>query len=269
MTGGVTPHFIAGYGGGGKSILPGIAARDTINTNHNLALNPGIGQGIHPKSHSGSYLENPMRIDIDEATALAKPDFMINVVADSNNRVVKAFAGHYKKAFQQAIYFAESLCTVHVPHKFDFVIVSAGGYPRDINLRQATKALHHALRVANPGATVILLAECPDEFGDAQCREQIVDLPNMQVRELALRKNFTIGAFVGYYFASLSEEYRIILVSAMRKELFASTKIHVAASVDESLAIARQLNGGQLDMPAIVLPNGGCTLPKVDGDCAS
>ena len=194
---------------------------------------------------------------------MANPCFMINVVADADNQVVKAFAGHYLEAFHAAVHFTENLCAVPVEKKAPLVVVSAGGFPRDINLRQSTKSLHHAILVAKPNATIILFAECNDGFGDEQSYNQIVNFTDMISREEALRKNFTVGAFVGFYFASSAEKYNIILVSSLQKKLFENTKMHVANSPEEALQIAKKLNPGILDTPTIFIANGGTTLPKL------
>ena len=264
LTGGVVPHFIAGYGGGGKSIVPGISARSTVNANHNLALNPGLGNGIHSLVHSGSLAGNPLREDIDDGAALAHPAFAINVVADENGRVVKAFAGDLASVHQAAVAFTERLVTVEVPRRAPLVLVSAGGFPRDINLRQSSKALHNALFVAEEHATILLFAECRDQFGDAQCREQILSYTDMASREIALRRNFTIGAFIGFYVASLAERYSLILVSSFPKEVFRNTKVHPASDAGEALRLAESLHGGSIrTLPAIVLPSGGSVLPHV------
>ena len=84
LTGGVVYHFMAGFGGGRKSVLPGIAGRETIMKNHNLALNPGIGSGSNPNVRSANMNEtNPVHADMMEACSMANPTFLVNVVVVS------------------------------------------------------------------------------------------------------------------------------------------------------------------------------------------
>ena len=95
LTGGVVYHFMAGFGGGRKSILPGIAGRETIMKNHNLALNPGLGAGSNPEVRSANLSDsNPVHADMMEACAMATPTFLINVVVNDDQKIKSAFAGN-------------------------------------------------------------------------------------------------------------------------------------------------------------------------------
>lgn len=264
LTGGTVLHFLAGFGGGAKSIIPGIASRDTVNRNHNLALNEGFGTGIHPLVKSGSMEGNPLRQDMDAGAALIPICFMINVVANESGQIVRVFAGDVFQAHHQAAEFVRQMYTVPVPGRASLLFVSGGGFPKDINLRQTAKSLHCAMAMARERSTIILAAECRDGFGDEQIRQQIMDFDDMRQRELSLRSRFTIGAFVGFYFAQSAEKHHVILITSMPKDWFKNTRIHVAATAEEALEIARRLNGGSLDgMPTAVLPGGGSVLPVV------
>lgn len=262
LTGGTVLHFLAGFGGGAKSIIPGIASRDTVNRNHNLALNEGFGAGIHPLVKSGSMEGNPLREDIDAGAALIPIDFMVNVVANERGEIVRVFAGDVFQAHRQAAAYIRRMYTVPVRQRASLLFVSGGGFPKDINLRQTAKSLHCALAMAEERSTIILAAECRDGFGDEQIRHQIMDFSDMRQRELDLRRQFTIGAFVGFYFAQAAEKHHVILISSMPEAWFRQTKIHVAATVEEALASARRLNGGSLDgLYTALLPGGGSVLP--------
>lgn len=262
LTGGTVLHFLAGFGGGAKSIIPGIASRDTVNRNHNLALNEGFGAGIHPLVKSGSMEGNPLREDIDAGAALIPIDFMVNVVANERGEIVRVFAGDVFQAHRQAAAYIRRMYTVPVRQRASLLFVSGGGFPKDINLRQTAKSLHCALAMAEKRSTIILAAECRDGFGDEQIRRQIMDFSDMRQRELDLRRQFTIGAFVGFYFAQAAEKHHVILISSMPEAWFRQTKIHVAATAEEALASARRLNGGSLDgLCTALLPGGGSVLP--------
>ncbi len=244
LTGGTVLHFLAGFGGGAKSIIPGIASRDTVNYNHNLALNQGFGSGIHPLVRSGSMDGNPLREDIDAGAALISIDFMINVVANERGQIVRVFAGDVFQAHRKAAEYIREMYTVPVKRRVPLLFVSGGGFPKDINLRQTAKSLHCALSMAEESSTIILAAECRDGFGDEQIRRQIMDFSDMRERELDLRSHFTIGAFVGFYFTEVAEKHHVILITSMPAEWFRNTKIHVSATAEEALRLAEQLNGG-------------------------
>lgn len=263
LTGGVVYHFLAGFGGGRKSIVPGIAGRETINTNHNNALNKGLGSGSNPRVCNGNMSDdNPFHSDLMECAAFAKPAYLLNVVVDDNYQIVGAFAGDWRKAHAEATKLVEQLDGVPIPHRTPLVISSAGGYPKDINLYQTSKTLSNALAAVAPGGTMILLSECREGFGDPDCEAQICNYDTMADREKDLRANFSIGGFVGFLFAETSENYHLILVTDLPAERFARTKIQVAHTLDEALALADKCNGGSLDgMETTLMPHGGSTFP--------
>lgn len=263
LTGGVVYHFLAGFGGGRKSVVPGIAGRETINTNHNNALNHGLGSGSNPRVCNGNMGEdNPFHSDLMECASFAKPAYLLNVFVDDNYQIVGAFAGDWQKAHEAAARTVEQLDGVPIPHRTPLVIASAGGYPKDINLYQTSKTLSNALAAVAPGGTMILLSQCREGFGDPDCEAQICAYDTMEEREKALRADFSIGGFVGFLFAEASENYNLILVTDIPGERFEHTKIQVAKTLDEALALAANCNGGTLDgVETTLMPHGGSTFP--------
>lgn len=263
LTGGVVYHFLAGFGGGRKSIVPGIAGRETINTNHNNALNPGLGSGSNPRVCNGNMGEdNPFHTDLMECAAFAKPAYLLNVIVDDDYQIVGAFAGDWREAHRAAAKVVEQLDGVSIPHRTPLVISSAGGYPKDINLYQTSKTLANALAAAAPGGTMILLSQCREGFGDPDCEAQICNYDTMEEREKALRADFSIGGFIGFLFAETAEHYHLILVTDLPAERFGRTKIQVARTLDEALELAAQHCGGSLaGVETTLLPHGGSTVP--------
>ncbi len=264
LTGGVVYHFLAGYGGGRKSLVPGIAGKETINTNHCNALNPGFGQGANANACSGNLSKtNPFHDDLEEAAAMAKPAYLLNVVANSNQEIIAAFAGDWIKAHKAATELVDSIDGVYVDERTPLVIASAGGYPKDINLYQTSKTLANSKSMIAEGGTMIILSECGEGFGDKDCEEQLTKFENMEEREKALRADFSIGGFVGYDFAETAEKYNMILVTSIPQEKLSKTKIHAVKTLDEALELAKKLNGGSIDnMKTALLPHGANTLPK-------
>lgn len=263
LTGGVVYHFLAGFGGGRKSVVPGIAGRETINTNHNNALNPGLGSGSNPRVCNGNMGEdNPFHSDLVECAAFAKPAYLLNVIVDDNYQIVGAFAGDWQEAHKAAAKVVEQMDGVAIPRRTPLVIASAGGYPKDINLYQTSKTLSNALAAVAPGGTMILLSQCREGFGDPDCQAQICDFDTMADREKALRADFSIGGFVGFLFAETAENYHLILVTDLPRERFARTKIQAVKTLDEALALAAGYQGGSLDgVETTLMPHGGSTFP--------
>ena len=259
----IEPHFFAGFSGGRKSVLPGIAGRETIMKNHNLALNPGLGAGSNPEVRSANLSDsNPVHADMMEACAMVKPTFLINVVVDDNQKIISAFAGNWITAHKAACDLVEKMYGVAAKEKTPMVIASAGGYPKDLNFYQTIKTLCNALEVVEDGGTIILVTKSDEGFGNDDTERQIAGYETMLDREKALRENFSIGAFIGYLFAESAEKHHLIAVTGIPQEQFGTAKIHAVKTLDEALELSRQLNGGK-DLRATLLPHGANTLPKL------
>ena len=262
LTGGVVFHFMAGYGGGRKSILPGISGRETIMKNHNLALNPGLGSGSNPNVRSANMNDtNPVHADMMEACSMVNPTFLVNVVVNDDQEIIAAFAGNWITAHQAACDLVDRMYGVPVREKTPLVIASAGGYPKDLNFYQTIKTLCNAREVVEDGGTIILMTKSEEGYGSADTEKQIAGYPTMVEREKALRADFSIGAFIGYLFAECAETHHMIAVTSMDQKDFGTAKIHVVRTLDEALELSRQLNGGK-DLRATLLPHGANTLPK-------
>ena len=262
LTGGVVFHFMAGYGGGRKSILPGISGRETIMKNHNLALNPGLGSGSNPNVRSANMNDtNPVHADMMEACSMVNPTFLVNVVVNDDQEIIAAFAGNWITAHQAACDLVDRMYGVPVREKTPLVIASAGGYPKDLNFYQTIKTLCNAREVVEDGGTIILVTKSEEGYGSADTEKQVAGYPTMVEREKALRADFSIGAFIGYLFAECAETHHMIAVTSMDQKDFGTAKIHVVRTLDEALELSRQLNGGK-DLRATLLPHGANTLPK-------
>ena len=263
LTGGVVYHFLAGYGGGPKYLLPGIASYETIQRHHNLALNKGFGSGSNAAVRSANMENsNIFHTDLEEAALLAKPSFLLNVVVDDNYNIIKAVAGDMVQAHREACALVDAIDGVNVAERTPLVIASAGGAPKDINFYQTIKTLANALAVVSEGGTIIILSACTEGFGSPDTERQIRDFDTMEAREKDLRENFSIGSYVGFLFAESAEKHNLIMVCSMAAADFAKTRIHTVTTLDDALALARKLNGGK-DMRATLLPHGANTLPKL------
>ena len=139
LTGGLSPHIYAGFGGGRKSVLPGIAGAESINHNHNLALTDEIGGGVNPDTSIMRHFGNRLSEDMCEVASFLNPCFMVNAIMDAEGNFFKIMAGHWYEAWLQGTKEVMKLQGVPLKEKSDVVIVSGGGYPRDISLYQGMK----------------------------------------------------------------------------------------------------------------------------------
>lgn len=263
LVGAVLHHFLAGFSGGRKSVIPGIAAYDTIQANHKLALLDGIGSGGNPHVKSGCLDENPVHLDMLEGALMLNPSFIINVVVDDNYKTLKAFAGDMVKAHAEACRLVDRMNTVDIPRLYPVVIASAGGYPKDINVYQPLKTLCHMLECTEPGGIMIMLSESREGFGSSETENMIKGYDNMVDREKALRESYSIGAHTGYLYADAALKHNFIYVTDLSPENFSKTRMHIVRTLDEALKLAAGMCGGDLCGDVCLIPNGSVTLPRL------
>lgn len=263
LIGAALHHFLGGFSGGRKSVIPGIASMDTIQANHSLSLNHGIGSGGNPLVKSGRMEGNPLHLDMLEGALMLNPCFIINIVVDDNYKTLKAFAGDMVKAHAEACRLVDGMNSVDLDRRYPIVIASAGGYPKDMNVYQPMKTLCHLLECTEPGGIIIMLSECREGFGSSETEKQITGFDNMLDREKALRAHYSIGAHTGFLYADTAEKYTFIFVTGMDARYFSKTKMHIVHTLDEALALAASLRGGSLQGDVCLMPNGPVTLPRI------
>jgi len=263
LIGAALHHFLAGFSGGRKSVIPGIASRETIQANHSLSLNNGIGSGGNPFVKSGNLEGNPLHLDMLEGALMLGRCFIINIVTDDNYRLLKAYAGDMVKAHAEACRLVDEMNSVAIDRLYPVVIASAGGYPKDMNVYQPLKTLCHMLECTEPGGVMIMLSESREGFGSAETEKQITGFDNMLDREKALRANYSIGAHTGYLFADTAEKFTFIYVTGMDAGCFSKTRMHIVHTLDDALGLAARLRTGFFNEDVCLLPNGSVTLPKL------
>ena len=260
LTGGVIYHYMAGFGGGRKSILPGIAALETISQNHLHGLSDQVGGGSNSKVATGVTRGNPIHDDMMEIADFVQPDFLINVVPNLDGEIAGIFAGNWISAWQDACNMVVDMYGVPIAERADIVIATAGGYPKDINLYQSQKTIDNASYAMKPGGASIILAECP-LIGDPPEFFDWFDYPDVLSMEKAARKNFLITGWLAVKQLEYKQMGTIILVTP--KENFdLARKAHVepVATMDDALALARDKCGVK-DPKFIVMPQGANTFP--------
>lgn len=154
----IEPHFFAGFSGGRKSILPGIASEKTVLANHCSRFI------ANRNARTGNLRNNPIHTDMLFAARKANLKFILNVVLDSEKKITGAFAGHPEKAHECGCKYVERIAKV-CSVKADIVVTSNGGYPLDQNIYQAVKGMTAAEACVNDGGVIIMVAECRDGHG--------------------------------------------------------------------------------------------------------
>ena len=261
LTGAIVFHLLAGWGGGKKSILPGIAGYETIMANHAMSLHAEIGKGSNPEIRSGKIIDNTIHADMLEAAGLVKPSFLFNVIMDSQGRISHAVAGNYAKAHATGCQIVDAMDGIPIQGKADMVIASAGGYPKDINFYQTIKTVINAKEAVEEDGVIIILSECSEGIGNAEIQEIIQNYPTLLDREQAIRSNYSIAKYIGYYAAEVAAKHTFILVSSLPPETLAMADIKIVKTLKEALELAYSIKGSQLK--TYLMPHGANTLPKV------
>jgi len=261
LTGGIVYHFLAGWSGGKKYVLPGISSYETVMANHALSLNPIRGRGPHPDVRSGNDNTNLIHLDMLEAASLAKPTFLFNVVT-AEGRIAGAVAGHYQFAHDKGRELVDAIDGVRIQEQADLVIASAGGSPKDVNLYQSIKTLINAREATKPGGTMIILTESPEGLGgNVEVQEMILGYDTVLEREDALRADYSISKYVGYYFCESAEKFDLILVSSLEPDLLQKANIKIVKTLDEALALVYAKRG--INLKTHIMPHGANTLPRL------
>lgn len=169
----IEPHFFAGFSGGRKSVLPGIASKKTVLWNHNAKFIAS------PYSRSGSLKDNPIHKDMVYAAKAANLKYILNVVINSEKKIIYAVSGDLEEAHKVGCDFVLSLAKVDSV-KSDIVITSNGGYPLDQNMYQTVKGLSSGEACVNDGGVIIIASSCVDGHGGEFFYHLLADYENVE-----------------------------------------------------------------------------------------
>ncbi len=245
LTGGLVYHQMCGFGGGRKSILPGISGYATIQHNHSFCLTDEVGGGIHPNSASGKLDGNRMHEDMMEIGQLLKPDFLINIILTPEGKFARFVAGDWAKAWEEGCKIIDDIYGVPIKARTDLVIASAGGFPKDINLYQGSKTNDNAFKAVKDDGVVILVMECP-EIMEPPDFSGWFDLVSLHDRELALRKEFTVPGFIALKIGIMAQKVPHIAVTApQNKEFMERAGITPVTTIEEAMRLAEEKLAGK------------------------
>jgi len=163
LTGFIEPHLFAGFSGGPKAVLPGIAGADTIFSNH------GSGMIADPKSNFAHTKGNPIWEEMLEVALHTKPTFILNITLTDDRQISGVFAGDLQLAHQKGVKLLKRTALVAVDDLFDIAITTAGGYPFDISMYQSVKGIKVASGIVRDGGAILLFSECLEglpEYGE-------------------------------------------------------------------------------------------------------
>ena len=247
----IEPHFFAGFSGGRKSVLPGVASYKTIMYNHN-------GQFIHDdKCRAGNLRQNRMHEDMLAAAKMANLAFILNVVLNGAHEVIGAFAGDVDEAHAAGCAFIDELSGAKaVP--CDIAVTTNGGYPLDQNIYQAVKGMCAAEATLGEGGVIIAVAGCADGHGGEGFYKSISESNPAQFERACIdrpKENTLPDQWTAQIFARILAHHPVILVTDLcDHQMIADLHMMPANTVDEALEIAFALKGA--DAKVAVIPDG-------------
>ena len=253
LTGGINFHYFAGFTGGRKSICPGLASAKIIKASHMHALDFETGDrkaGVG----TGSLDGNAVHEECERVASLVSPAFGINAIVDRHKRAVKLFCGDWRRSHRVACDYYLDHNSVSIAGKRDIVVVSCGGFPYDINLIQAHKALDMASYACRDGGTIVLLAECGDGLGRADFLKWFAAADSYALAR-RLRSEYEVNGQTAWALLAKAERYRICLISQLPDEQVKQMRMTPVRSIAEAI-------GDSGD--GFIMPRGAAVLPRAE-----
>lgn|GEM_PF-31305 len=257
VVGGISFHYIAGFSGGRKAILPGCAAERSIQAAHLLSFDRATLEkraGIA----SGCLDGNPVHQDMEEAAGLLNPSFLVNTVLNGDGEIAAVYAGHWREAHRRGCAEYRAAHVVAAAERRPLVIVSAGGAPRDINLIQSHKAMEHAAGLLAEGGTMIALAKCAGGLGRDDFLRWFVP-GGAEATARMLVEDYMINGQTAWGLRRKAERFRLLLVSSLDAEVVRRMGLEPHPTLDSALAAVPAQRG-------YILPRGLTTLPELKAE---
>jgi nickel-dependent lactate racemase len=253
-TGKITPHYLAGYSGGRKAVLPGCASSRSIAANHAMVARRKSGPGI--------LESNPIHQEMEEAAAKVGIDFLLNVVPTPQGGIAGVFAGHWKRAFERGAQLCRQAWFAGFGERADCVIASAGGHPADIDLYQLQRVLNNVAPAVRPGGTIVLVGECGEgvgqkAFGEWMARYSVEDILAMP------EESISAEAHRAYATAMVMEGCEVAVVSSIKEGELASMKFRGFGSLRQAVGYLEQKHGP--GFTCYVVPQGYATVLQGGG----
>jgi nickel-dependent lactate racemase len=253
--GSVEPHYFAGYTGGRKSFLPGIASYKTIEQNHMHALSP----------HAQTLVleDNPVHEDMVDAlkTIKRKEIFSIQTVLDGKKRVYHCTSGHIHDAFLMAIKKAHEVYCVDINEKTD-IVVAVAGYPSDVDLYQSQKALDNAKLALKEGGILILVSECRSGIGEEVYFNLLANSKTPQEALKKIEQGYKLGYHKAAKMAEIATWAEIWGVTGLAEQDMEKAFIRPFHEVQEAIDKATKKKGEMVKI--LFLMDASLTVPKVN-----
>ncbi len=257
--GGVIPHHFAGFTGGRKLFLPAICSRQTIMANHRHSLHPSL-ETLNPTARQGVLEGNPVHEDMMEVLEIVKPAFAINLLFNGEGEIARVIAGDPVKSHLAACQFLRDKFFPSLLKKADMIITSPGGYPKDLTLPQAYKALTGAWEIVKEGGTILFIAELREKFGFADYQSWL-DCASIEAIVKRMRGKYQVSARCILVSRVMAREINIAIFSQLDPPTVSSLGFQRISTRDEiQTYLSSHCKPGDL---IYVLPQGGTLYPTI------
>lgn len=257
VTGFIEPHFFAGFSGGPKGIMPGIAGIETILHFHSVSM---IG---HPLSTWGILEGNPVQQEATQIVSMCKPHFMLNVALNGEKQITAVFTGDVIEAHRAGCRFVLEHTMVACDEAYDVVVTTNGGYPLDQNLYQAVKGMSAAHKIVRQGGAILSVVECSDGLPDHGNYASLLQMADTPQSLLALLKQPGFSKFDQWQVQKqmMVQLWADVYVhSSLPDETVRRAMLRPAGDVQQAIGELLRTYGGRRPRIA-VLPYGPLTIP--------
>ena len=258
-TGRVTHHYFAGFTGGRKAILPGVAGLDTILFNHRMATRTEPKVDLDPGTRNGNLETNPIHLDMLDAAHLAPPDFTLSTVLNTWNEIVHAFGGALEASHEAAIEKARASEALAVERPADWMFLSCGGAHCDVNAVQSLKALINNYQGVRPGGAIVLAAECAE--GIAPWLRELCGVRDRAELERRIARGELRQPHNALFLRRATEHAHVIMISKLAADDVAALGFRKAESLSAAMALATELAGPP--ETTFVVPFGNTTVVRI------
>jgi nickel-dependent lactate racemase len=259
VTGSVEPHYFAGFTGGPKAFLPGVAAYESIEANHAHAL--------ENEARALELAGNPVHLDMDEAAEfISTPVFSLMTVLDRDQKTAAAFSGDLMESFAGAVELSKKIFCVEIPEKAD-IVISVAKHPMDIDVYQSQKAIDNGALALNDNGTLILVSSCRGGLGEKNFAKLLMSAASPADVISKIRLEYKLGYHKSAKMAMVSDRAMVVAVTEIPASQLEAMFIGKAASPQAALdkALERAKARGTAQPKVLALPDGCVTVPVTEG----
>jgi nickel-dependent lactate racemase len=253
----IEPHFMAGYSGGRKLIMPGVAALETVQYWHS----PRFLE--HPNATNGALEGNPVHEENTYIARLAPSHFITDVTLDAQRRVTGVFSGGMEDAWRAGVNFVAHQVRAEIEEPVDIAVTSAGGYPLDATFYQVVKGIVGAIPIVKPGGDIIIVAGMSEGIGSTHFRETLFETDDLQALVQQMSEpdwKYIPDQWQVEELAKATRQHRVTVVTdAVAPEDLARCHVRPAATVEEAVAFALRQHGANASVA--VIPKGPYVIP--------